>query len=177
MPKGFVLFSALLFLLIFSLLSLYSLSAVTLSTKANRDAYQAMQVKLQADHALTLAETEFRYGISYCLIEVTSLAKLAKLSQTEWQQRGCTGHLQAINYYYVVESLGIDPCGVVHKNNNLFAADYYRITLLAESADLIYKTLLQSTLVLASHQKPACQQVERQVKIGRQSWRQWTTGI
>src|ERR1700722_20385475 len=122
--KGYILFIVLIFLQIFSLLGLFGLNSSLLVLKANSEVWERDKLFLHAQSILhVLEERALIHGPS-CLVPLMPANLIAKKSLAWWQQHACHG----MNYYYVTEPLGINPCAIVAENSN--GTQYYRITLM-----------------------------------------------
>ncbi|TAK78791.1 MAG: hypothetical protein EPO11_00910 [Gammaproteobacteria bacterium] len=155
--KGFTLFVVLIFLQIFSMMGLYGLTTVALIIKMNQDEWQR---EVNVDNARTVL-----YGLTTidglnCFIPITSPSALAKQTMDWWQSNACSGNSAGNPYYYVVESLGKDACGVIGGQ----IAAYYRVSLRFGTI------LLQGTLAQGD-EMASCDQPHH-VVAGYQMWRE-----
>jgi Tfp pilus assembly protein PilX len=163
--QGMAMISVLLFLLMFSLLSLSAMESNILERKM----YYASWRKLQ----MLSAGRQIMAGISQqlpsqCMIKPTPVSQLLAQSFTSWQHSSCVGNMQAFLYYYVIEPLGSDACGQLLNAN----ADYYRITLLLVDAQHItVKTVMQNTVAQPAPVRQECKSTIRMMTSGVQTTR------
>jgi hypothetical protein len=147
--NGFVFFILLLFLQIFALISLYGWMVVNLNLKNNMHLWQREMFFHTSENILLRLKDNLPFLLSHCPITILSPHYLSLQPISWWQSHACSAKLNEISYYYVVEPLGKDPCGIINNDtNSVFIADYYRITLFALSDKTqIAKLILQSTFV------------------------------
>lgn len=167
--KGFVLLIVLLFLQIFSLIGLYILEAGWIENKLSQNVLQKLELSNQLLYQLRLIEQEMQDHIPECKIMTTSAQELLKQPLSWWQNVACTGNMQSISYYYVIESLGEDFCAYVGHPSKGIIADYYRLSFYGYSEVKGEKMLLQSTFIIAHQANHLCDQQYHQVRLGRQS--------
>lgn len=173
--SGFVLVTVLLFLQVFSLISLYGLMYASTTMKRNDHLWYGYNDRLKSNQFLQKLESGVVLDPAACNIPVTPSPVLARKPISWWQLHTCSANADGIRYYYAVESLGDDPCGVTEKGNRnqWLIANYYRITLFMLPDKLKgAKYLLQSTIALSGVQALACEGNLHRVKPGRQTWRE-----
>jgi hypothetical protein len=151
---------------IFSLMSLYSITTATAIMRSNNHLWQGMQFRLKS--ARILQRLEKNILSNTCSIPITAATEIARKDMAWWQLNACRDNVNGIQYYYVMESFGVDPCAVVGNS----VATYYRITLYALPELKRSRYLLQSTVALPVAQTSACQQKNHAVTPGRQGWRE-----
>jgi len=173
--RGFVLLTVLVFLQIFSLISLYSLTTVSAMMKSNDHLWQSDHTRLKSHAILQRLESTLTRDISACSIPLTPATVLAKKSLVWWQLHACHGKVNHIEYYYTIESLGNDPCAIIEMRdgNPSMMATYYRMTLYAlpyplKSAHFV----LQTTVALSTAHMATCEQKVHLIKQGRQGFRE-----
>jgi len=171
--RGYVLITVLVFLQLLSCLGLYELASVSTTLRESQRYWSHELEVLKATDILTKLETNVLSGNLTCLVPNISSSELAKKPETWWEQKTCyQSHSQA--HYYMVESLGDDPCGIMSKNqsNQVITAHYYRITLLM-IIDKIKgaKLILQSTLAKLGSDTLSCTEQMHRVILGRQMLR------
>src|SRR3990167_8139578 len=111
--QGFILFVVLVFLQIFSLWGCYALMNAAMLTKNQYLVWQRNQVDLMAQFILRLLENNVSQIITRCTISLMPSFILKDQPQTWWQLYACKDHLNNTNYYFVLESMGKDPCAVI----------------------------------------------------------------
>ncbi len=168
--RGFVFISILIFLQIFSLLSMYELLAAANMMKRIGEQEQHEKYVLTADQCLKELEAGMPHSIPACIIQTIPSAELARKPLTWWQQHTCHANSHQIQYYYAIEALGRDDCGMVDDSS---VANYYRNTIYLLANKLKHAHIvLQSTIVLADHANSSCQRIAHHVKLGRQMSRE-----
>jgi hypothetical protein len=151
--NGFILLIVMVFLLIFSALSLYGLTHAATTIKMMRRE-EALQIATgQAKKILRQVENT---ELELCQIPVTAAYELTNKTMAWWEKAACWGEVKRLKYYYVMEVLDKIAC-----------ANYQRITLFALPASVKDATIvLQSTVV-----KLACIEQAPLVQPGRQMLR------
>lgn len=173
--SGFVLITVLIFIQILSLTSLYGFMLAKANMRSNDHLWQGYQYRLQGHKFLQQREAKIGQERVRCAINIVPAPILAQQSIEWWQLNTCSANVAGISYYYAVEFLGDDPCGVIGTNDNkqLLIASYYRISLYLVPDKLKgAKYLLQSTVALPVLQTIICQNKLHAVKSGRQMWRE-----
>lgn len=172
---GFVLPIILVFVLIFSMLSLHALSNTTMMFRLNQQLWLKEKALLTAKYILRNIETQINTVVSQCSIPVISPNELARKTNSWWQINFCSGNLSGNQYYYAVESLGKDNCGVViqHASQILAVAEYYRVSILFLPSNLANgKIILQSIVAMPNDKVLACNDQLHVVVSGQQMWRE-----
>jgi hypothetical protein len=167
--QGYILLTVLIFMQICSLASLASLLHTANVFKLNNHIWQSYILQYRAHSILQKLEKEIELKPN-CRIPITSSFTLTKQSLEWWKTHACVDHIQGLLYYYVIEALDIDECGLINSMNTVRVAAYYRITLFTLSDKLRY--LLQSTVALPLKPVQACQKKWHHVESGRQMWRE-----
>ncbi len=173
--QGFVFLTVLVFLQILSLLGLSSLMNISTLSRSFIHDWQKTEFLMIADKVLRTLEENVKADGSLCLIPRTSSDALVKKPLSWWRTHTCHGNLHQIRYYYAVESLGADPCGIVSQNddNDKLVAHYYRLTLLALTNNKNDASMhLQSTMVTSTVATTKCIGKSHQVLLGRQMVRE-----
>lgn len=166
--QGFILFTVLMLMMVLSLFGLHFLDMALLEIKQNDSMLRKLQLTELSEQALSLAEKQ---DVKPCLIQ-SILPQILRDNPLSWwqSQATCAGNFQLFKYYYVVESLGADPCAYIEINSQKLTANYFRITLMGTQDDA--KMVLQSTIaqpILGSSLH--CATESHAVFPGRQMWR------
>jgi len=171
---GFVLMTVLIFMQLFSLISLYSVTTASVIMKSNDHLWQGMKLRQNSQAILQRLSSHVMANNNICFIPLTPASDLAKKTLTWWQLMGCRDNVNGIRYYYVMESLGEDPCAIMQNNsiNQPVIAHYYRITLCIIPESKPYCYLLQGTTALPRAATLTCQQKSHTVTKGLQSRRE-----
>lgn len=173
--RGFILLAVLVFLHIFSLIGLLSFINVSTEIKSNVHQEQKNELMRMAKQILNSLEKQVAAGVVTCVIPLMAAAEMSKKPFSWWQFNTCHGNLLKIRYYYGIELLGNDACGLIsqnHDNQNLIA-NFYRISLLVlpEKTNNT-KIRLQSTMATSLKSRFPCQGNRHRVVLGRQMWRE-----
>jgi len=168
--QGTILITVMLLLFVMSLLAMGGMESTQLEIKMTNN-FQLKQESLQlAEAALHSAEKRLSKGASLsCQYPQHASNYFSSKSDNWWLSKAtCLMHFDGREGYYVVETLGNDPCvGIQDKKDPKkihLGVDYYRITV---------SNLLQTTIVLASKQNLKCgSPTTRAITSGRQSWRE-----
>jgi hypothetical protein len=164
---GFILMTMLIFLQIFSLISLYGLTRAHVAMKKNNYFWKMSLQKLKAKMMLKQLE---KRDLSLCMIPTTSVTTLTQKSRKWWERNACSEAGNGIYYYYAVESLAIDACGIMEKAQ---IAHYYRITLFVLFDKLgLFKYFIQSTIARPENKITDCHDQPHFIQNGRQMWRE-----
>jgi hypothetical protein len=173
--SGFIFVTVLIFLNLFSLLSIYSFMQLSEALKKNDHFFQNKRDSIEIYKILKLIETQRVQGIGGCIIPITPAMELAMKPISWWQLNTCSDNVSGIRYYYAVELLGNANCAFIKKviNNQLISVKYERITLYA-LADKITgaKYRIQSTIAIPNDEISSCNTKPRWVHEGRQMWRE-----
>jgi hypothetical protein len=163
--SGFVLLMVMVFLLIFSALSLYGLTRAA-STIKNIHRMQQFQIAtMQAEKILDRIEYA---EMEPCVIPTIAADEFANKPLSWWERTVCGGKEKNLKYHYVVEALGNVPCATLNDGT----ARYQRITLFALPALCKGATiLLQSTVIKPGVSNLSCEEPHHLVKPGRQMLR------
>jgi hypothetical protein len=169
-PQGMALISVLLFMLIFTLLSLAAMENNLLEKKMNIASWRKMQMEATGKQALARI---IRQLPKQCMIKPTPVDTLLAQSFTKWQQSSCIGNMRGFLYYYVIEPMGSDACAQLACGQLPGAnADYYRISvLIVDAQHITVKTFLQATVAVASPVRQVCHGKSRVIKGGVQTFR------
>lgn len=166
---GITLITVLIFLQIFSLFALYELTASRLALKMSHHWYQQQLLLIQSEKILATLEKTIINNPEVCQIPVTNVRELIAKPLSWWQREPvCSGNFQMIQYYYVIEALGMDPCAAISPEKK--GADYFRITLFVTLKNNPAKKIMQSTLVTHHAISQSCEGIKHSVKVGRQMW-------
>lgn len=172
--QGFVLFSMLLFLQIFSMLELHSYTALVLMQKLNEKGVQYTQMYSYANYLLPSLQSQILSSDHLCLVPPMTVKELMRKRLLWWQQFGCDGNFDNFKYYYVIEALGVDSCALISNADGLdLVADYYRLSLLLVSqVNNQAKILFQTTFVKKCGRTEQCADISHRVLEGQQMWRE-----
>ena len=167
---GLALITLLIFLQIFALLSLFGMQMTGLQIKESQYVWHRHAAFIASEYGLRSAEEKLKKSLPFCMIPIKSTAELKKQPLNWWQASSCTGNFQSLQYYYVVEMLGEDPCAVLQTPQLI--ANYYRVTLLGKRNNV--EIFLQSTVVTPKQRTSLiCEKDNHQVTAGRQMLRQY----
>ncbi len=172
--RGYIFFIVIVFLQIFSLVSLYSLEEIRNNIKSSAHYWQGYQYRLLVKNELQQLEMRIIQSAS-CVISHVSAIDLKKRSLTWWQANTCHDIVNGIRYYYAVEALDEDECAIAETSGNQSSliAQYFRISLLALPHKLKGAGyLLQSTVVKPVVSAKVCSGQTHHVTAGRQMWRE-----
>lgn len=164
--QGYILLFVLLFLQVFSALSLYMLSTLTSSIKITRHRQQKQQDLLITKKILEKLESDLPLLSPACFVEISPVTWTDR-SKSGWQQAACFDVYQDYPYAYVVEFLDANDCAFTDGNLILTAA-YYRITVKLQASS----RLLQSIVIYPKKSSSTCKGEKHQVVSGRQMWRE-----
>lgn len=163
--KGFILFPVLILVQLTALIGLFELSMATACLKNNDHLWIRNESLRRAKHLSHMLGNKLNNN---CFTSRTSATDLASKSVLWWQQNACAGYKNKLRYYYIIEPLGLDLCARVA--NTDYAADYYRISLLAlPEAMKNAKIMLQTTVVKAASIETRCQTNPRLLMPGQQT--------
>jgi hypothetical protein len=167
--SGAGLLTVLVFLEIFTLLSLYSLRASLWNSQTTQEYWQNNQLYAASEKFLADTEHEFSQSDFSCHISPVPAAVLPLQPLSWWQSQACAGKINFFQYYFVIEDLGVDACALLLPDQN---AHYYRITLLTTmTVRPGEKILLQSTIITPRRRLRVCAETPHDVRAGRQSSR------
>ncbi len=124
---GFALLIVLAFLQIMTLIGIAALHEALLEMKQAENSWRKIMLRSQASLALANAEMALVQALPSCLVPITSLSDLMVTLKSPV---ACVGTLQSMQYYYIVEDLGNDPCAYIQLSPTKITANYYRITVL-----------------------------------------------
>lgn len=161
--QGFILPMVLIFMQIFSLLSVYgmensltTMQLIQLSMTSESDSHLAAQILKQL--------SQLDSGTS-CLVQAN--LNLHHQTLAWWQGNACKASMDERNYYYVLQHLGIDACAKIQDAN----ADYYRLTVyLMTTSRLTSRLLVQNTYIKPVHTIDICTGDSHPVLAGQQMW-------
>lgn len=169
MQKGVVLLIVLLFISLFSLMSLHTLSMAALSHKNNRYDWDRIFMLMSAEILMSKISIS-----SSSICKWASNESVVNKPFSWWKKSGCADKVAGLECYHVVQALGQDPCAYTKRiDNHLVIADYYKITLLCWTGEIEdSKLLLQSTVIKDGSTSSTCSGISRQVRLGKQVLRQ-----
>ncbi len=167
--KGMILISVLIFLQVATFFILQALRLSTIETKQSHLALQKLTATFLTVRALHKIEQQIINNSQMCRIPVTDLKTLLTRPLDWWQSFStCGGYFENLEYYFVVEELGVDPCAIVHSYNHK-VANFLRITLIGIFREI--KIKMQSVIVLPIDANlDVCKGILHPVISGRQHW-------
>ena len=167
---GFVLFSVLIMMqMMIILFSMMVLSNGGL-LKQTAQYYRMEWIFFAARKWMLSLATDLPSQYDQCLIRLPVNQRLQNQSRQWWQEHACHHREPGQNYYYVIESLGQDVCGLVSVDDNTRVADYYRLTVnLFDWSGEQSLMLLQHVYAVAAHRMKDCESQAHSVKSGLQS--------
>ncbi len=167
--SGFTLVMVLVFLQLASMLALYELLRASQVLRMLRATHLQDQGLSAAKNMLTEIALEFIPETLACNVPLRTMRKSYQAQKQWWLQHACIKTEGEIKYYFVYETLGVDPCGYINNidNNQSFAAIYYRITLYAEPLNVKSSGafILQSTLAKSSRERLSCLSIHLQHEV------------
>lgn len=168
-----MLLAVLIFMQLFSMLSLFSLMSASMAIKSQQQLLARSEVVWKVEALLKQIERYVLMGGHSCRIKVMPTAQLIVKPLSWWQQFSCSGNLAAFRYYYAIEYVGNDVCARIESMYHAASIpEYYRITLIAlldKPKDA--KVTMQSTIAKATHRVSSCQGKIHIVNAGRQMHR------
>ena len=170
--RGFVLFTVLIFLQLFSLLGVLSLMSAILELKSTYHAWRQDKERWKSLQIMNGIESDMLNHLPPCEIAPLSTEKIVDMPNAWWQAHACSGGKHVA---YVIENLGLDPCSVMMRkdSNTSQAVIFYRLTLRnAALKEKSAKIILQSTIAIPSSARATCAEVLHPVRAGRQMRRQ-----
>jgi hypothetical protein len=174
--NGFVLLTVLVLLQIFSLMGLYGLTQASLALQRENVRWQREEYARLSGQILGRIETGHVIDSGSCRILVTPVSKLAEKPESWWEINTCSDNFSGIRYYYAIESMGSDSCGIVglEAGKHLLIAHYYRISLLIIPHDKKAEAalLLQSAVIRPGKPVDSCDHSPHIVYTGRQMRRE-----
>ena len=169
--QGWIFLIVLFFLHLFSFMSLYSLTILSLTFKMNHHIWQQQMELMDANHILSHLESRLLVEDAHCVLPFIPSREVQKKSISWWKQSTCHDNLGGSEYFYFIEHVGNDACGLIEKlnGNQVMAADYYRITL---ALFRFKKILLQSTFAKSQRVEFSGHDEVHKIIVGRQMWRE-----
>jgi hypothetical protein len=172
---GYVLLLTLVFMQLFACLGLYSLLSMAVELKTSRHRILRELVGAKARDMVRAIEADVMRGGMDCVFPLEP-SSFIKMKPTEWwQQHACLSDVGKYKFYYRVEALGVDPCGLIYADSNkIVASEYYRVTvnfLPTEEGEKI-KLFLQTVLAKPASQPLSCVDQQHSVTPGRQMIRE-----
>lgn len=173
--SGFVLMAALIFLQMLSLLGLLGLMMARLQLKSTYHRWTNVHHQRLSIKILDQIQDQVEESLSHCGVAVMPSETLAAMKKHWWMQQGCSGEKEGVSYYYVIESLGEDPCSVLLDKNRHAPVPviFYRLSLFVNfTKERDAKIILQSTIARPAVSSSSCDEVAHTVKQGLQMRRQ-----
>jgi len=166
---GFVLLTVLLLIQMYALLGMGALEQVFLEQKLLSAQKHRNRLLFAAESHLRALASSLAEHSALCLISALPAVQLKARPSAWWSTTGCSEKNAFYQVYYVVESLGTDPCAVLPAHTG--AASYERLTLfLTPVSDESQKVILQTTVVRAGKTDEHCDTQLHSVDLGPQSW-------
>lgn len=165
---GVVFFTVLIFFQLITAIGLYLLQANFISKKVNTAYWQHYDLFLVARERLQFIESTHLTELNACHMGVMTEVELLSKSFNWWQDHACTGKIDGISYYYVIESLNNTSC--IKLYNSLEPIQYFRVTLLIYSKNKVFREILQSVVIKLDNAMRDCVDGNH-VYLGRQSFR------
>jgi Tfp pilus assembly protein PilX len=169
---GYVLLATLIFLQLFTLMSLFALSSVVNLLRLTQQQFQQDTHFASAEQVLKKLEMNLPLT---CLVPLRAATDLGGHDQAWWASAGCVGGDKNLRYFYMVEKLFIGEDKIIKNNfnNQCYKPNIYRITLAVFPPSPRYaKQVIQSTVITSSNQIVHCDAAAETVYTGRQMWRQ-----
>lgn len=144
--RGIALISVLLFMQVWVALGLLALTTIWLSIQANHHFWFKNQLLVKTNNdVLPDIQEMINKGAIQCQKEALPTDELTKKSLKWWKMNSYVGKIRSIRYYYIVEALGIDPCGFIKTSPQQALASYFRISMVFQD---LAGMILQSTVAL-----------------------------
>jgi Tfp pilus assembly protein PilX len=169
--QGFILLIVLLFMQICALLGLDAMEFSWINNRLSRLAWDRYRMTMAVNEIVQNVEQNVLSFPQNCVISVLPVNEIIKKPLSWWNQQSCAGNFHSIQYYYVLESLGVNSCAHIRQSSAV--ADYYRLTFLAKDEAGSAEMIVQSTLVKVAKISEPCKNKVHQVDAGRQSWIQF----
>jgi Tfp pilus assembly protein PilX len=166
--NGYILLIVLLFMQIGVLLGIYSLESCVIEFRVSHRVLQKQRMNRDLEYVMRGEEEKIRTFVPSCLVPIMSTSEITDQPLSWWRSQSCTGNFHSIDYYYVLEPLGQDPCAHIKRTKDAMAG-YYRLTMLGISQDSEIRVLLQSTIVRPDITAHQCNERIHLVSSGRQS--------
>lgn len=165
--RGVALLTVLLFMQIMALLLLFAVECSQYLKKISHA--EQVYYSNRSDALQILKEIENNISINsinenHC--KIVTVSNVAFLPRSFWEsEHTCSGSFKNLEYHYVIEEIGQDPCAVIQ-------AKYLRISLLVISPYRAVRSLLQSVLIVPSVSDERCQGALHSLTMGSQLWRE-----
>lgn len=173
MPKykhetGYFLIITLVFIHIFSLITLYVFSQLADEMRYVNKLWQASMDDLLAKEAMQIIEKTLAKVKKNCIIAEEASADIKKHARSWWEQKGCKIVIRNDVYWYLLEKIQHDACAFsVIQNKLVTGVTYYRISVLKQYSH----SIIQAITAVVDHKQSTCQASLRSRELGRQSWR------
>ena len=173
---GFALIIVLLFLEIFSILSLYALENIVLEKRLADQFWRKHLMVMDAQTLLETLEKQISDNTS-CLIPVSGVLELLAQTMPWWREVSCAGNFHLLQYYYVIEDLSRNTCSYIEQveegSVKKVRAGYFRLTLyLVNPLSVKERVMLQSVVVVPVKVDEPCNGDMNLTIHGRKSWRE-----
>lgn len=170
MLDGFVLLIMLVYLQIFSLLSMQALSSATVYKKFEFNQLVVFQKRRQVLDVLAFLDQKPQVS---CVMTMRSHKWFLHQSSAWWRRHACHISFATNDYYYVREMLDAGTCGVTsNEYKQQVTPIYYRNTLLQVSGVSAHQSLMvQDVVVWPGQNPPVCNKTLWHVNTGRQMLR------
>lgn len=160
--KGIILIIVLIMMQVFVVIGLCEIQMALLEYKRSASFWERHQLEYLIEKMLVKIEN----NLNVCIIPISFFSEIKeKLQSSE-----CKGIAQGMEYRYVIESMGDDPCALIPVSTKKLIARYFRISLLGRLGH--GQMLVQSTFVIPVESEKSCNNHCHFILPGRQSWRE-----
>lgn len=163
---GYVLVIVLVFIHIFSMISLHELSRLKDQTIYTRKVWQISVDNILSEYILGAVEKKLANEKNTCMISQRSSAEMKRQDRHWWKKVGCTATINNVSYHYVIERLMHDACARI-TNMKQTGMTYYRINVLRNQSP----SIIQIVTAIAEHREICVEELHHRMQ-GRQSWRE-----
>jgi len=166
--RGFALVTVLIFLQIISLIGLFLMQNAISLKKMTQGLLHQTELLMSAESELS----QIDLTRSACDIPVMTASELQAKPLNWWQTMACAKTSNSLEYYYVIEHIGDDPCASIDASQKNFSVHYFRITLFVHHPTDDAKEWLQTTVIKQDNASHECQAPIHSVIGGKQMWRE-----
>jgi hypothetical protein len=152
----------------YSLLGLIALESSFLTAKLNAEQQAHRLARREGEKQLRRVAAVLDDALPACQVPLQPIAALEKKSLAWWVNSSCVANADSYRFYYVIETLGENPCAFLD-DSRVLTALYYRITLLVmPEKESSLKFFLQNILLVPRKASSACQGQGYSVRAGLQ---------
>ncbi len=167
--SGYFLVVILIFIHIFTIVTLYELSQLKDEMKFAKVAWQSGRDNVLSEYVLSMTEKVLANKKNTCIISRLPSIEIRHRSNGWWEKVGCEIVTQNVSYRYVIERLTYDPCGTVSVNGKtVVGLAYYRINVKRNHS----QSVVQAITAVHDDSKICIGSPHLRV-LGRQSWREF----